>query len=60
MGWLDASEYFLMEVVVRDRAGDIRSTFDGKGASDDGADGVIPSISKWASAWRMCSVEAQS
>ena len=27
MGWLDASECFLMEVVVRDRAGDSHSTF---------------------------------
>jgi hypothetical protein len=60
MGWLDASECFLMEVVVRDRHDDIRSTFDLTRASDDGADAVIPSISKWGSAWRMCSVEAQS
>jgi hypothetical protein len=60
MGWLDASEYFLMEVVVRDRAGDIRSTFDLTGASDDRADAAASGISTLDRAWRPCGVGAQS
>jgi hypothetical protein len=36
MGWLDASEYFLMEAIARDRVEHLRSTIDV--ASAEGAD----------------------
>ena len=35
MGWLDASECFLMEVVVEDRGGDPYSTFGVTWATDN-------------------------
>jgi len=60
MGWLDASECFLMEVVIRDRHDDIRSTFDLTRAGDDGADAATPGISERGRAWRPCGVGAQS
>jgi hypothetical protein len=60
MGWLDASECFLMEVVVRDRHDDIRSTFDLTRASDDRADAAASRTSTQDRAWRPCGVGAQS
>jgi hypothetical protein len=37
MGWLDATEYLFMELVVRDRIDDLRSTIDVALARADGA-----------------------
>ena len=51
MGWLDASEYFLMEAVARDRADDNRSSLDI--TTDDDADAAAPSISTLDRAWRL-------
>ena len=58
MGWLDANECFLMEVVVRERTGDNRSTFDI--TSDDGADAAAPGISTPERAWCLSGVWARS
>ena len=59
MGWLDASEYFLMEIVVRDRAGDIGSVLT-LTTSDDGAESATPDRSNWDGAWRPCTVDTRS
>ena len=58
MGWLDASEYFLMDVVARDRAADNRSTVDI--TTDDDADAGAPSISTLDRAWRLYGIWARS
>lgn len=43
MGWLDANEYFFMELVARDRAADIASPID---PAPEGADGTP--LSPWS------------
>jgi len=55
---LDASEYFLMDVVARDRAADNRSTVDI--TTDDDADAGAPSISTLDRAWRLYGIWARS
>jgi len=56
MGWLDASEYFFMEVVARDRTDDSRSTVDI--TSDDDAGAAAPRLSTLDGAWCPCGVWA--
>src|SRR5262245_5562041 len=55
MGWLDASECFVMEVVGRDRGANNRSTFDLPGASAADADGAawgVATLERARCLWR--------